>query len=136
MARLLGNTVEQVQADRMGVARQLAEQCQVHVVLKGARTIIAAPDGSLAVNTTGNPGMASGGMGDVLTGLIAGFLTQGLTAAHACQAGVFLHGLAADILSQNAPWGYLSTEVMDAIPQAIHQVIDDPPECPIKAFYC
>jgi NAD(P)H-hydrate epimerase len=97
MARLAGITVAEVQADRLGVARGFAEHFCVTVVLKGARTIIAHPDGRVAVNTSGNPGMAKGGSGDVLSGLIAGILAQHPDEpARAVEAAVYLHGLAAD----------------------------------------
>ena len=76
MARLAGITVAEVQANRLEVARSFAQRIGVTLVLKGARTLIAHPDGRVAVNTTGNPGMAKGGSGDLLTGLIAGLLAQ------------------------------------------------------------
>ncbi len=128
MARLTGKSTADIQKDRVTAARILAQQTQSLVVLKGARTLIAAPDGQVWVNPTGNPGMASGGMGDVLTGLITSCLAQGHEPLDACLIGVFLHGLAADMLNRKAPWGYLATEVMDTIPQAIHRVINNPPE--------
>ncbi len=98
MARLTGLTIAQVQADRVGVARAFAVRYGVTVVLKGWRTVIAHPDGQLALNTSGNPAMAKGGSGDLLTGLIAGLLAQH-TGAHelAVEAAVYLHGLAADL---------------------------------------
>jgi NAD(P)H-hydrate epimerase len=98
MARLTGLTAEEVQRDRQWVARAFAQQAGVTLVLKGARTLIAHPDGRVAVNTTGNPGMAKGGSGDVLTGLVAGLLAQYPTEpARAVEAAVYLHGLAADL---------------------------------------
>jgi len=98
MARLAGITVAEVQADRLAVAREFAESNGVTLVLKGARTLIAHPDGRVAVNTTGNPGMAKGGSGDLLTGLVAGLLAQYPgEAAQAVEAAVYLHGLAADL---------------------------------------
>jgi NAD(P)H-hydrate epimerase len=98
MARLAGMTVVQVQAKRLEMARGFAERLGVTLVLKGARTLIAHPDGRVAVNTTGNPGMAKGGSGDLLTGLIAGMLAQYPgDAAQAVEAAVYLHGLAADL---------------------------------------
>jgi NAD(P)H-hydrate epimerase len=98
MARLAGVTVAEVQADRLGVARSFAQRTGVTLVLKGARTLIAHPDGRVAVNTTGNPGMAKGGSGDLLTGLIAGLLAQyPAEVARAVEAAVYLHGLAADM---------------------------------------
>jgi NAD(P)H-hydrate epimerase len=98
MARLAGITVAEVQANRLEVARSFAQRLGVTLVLKGARTLIAHPDGRVAVNTTGNPGMAKGGSGDLLTGLIAGLLAQHpAEPARAVEAAVYLHGLAADL---------------------------------------
>jgi NAD(P)H-hydrate epimerase len=98
MARLAGMTVAEVQANRLEVAREFARRLGVTLVLKGARTLIAHPDGRVAVNTTGNPGMAKGGSGDLLTGVIAGLLAQyPAEAARAVEAAVYLHGLAADM---------------------------------------
>ena len=135
MARLTGLTVADIQRDRIGAARRLALQSKVYVVLKGARTVIASPDGCIWINPTGNPGMASGGMGDVLTGLIAGFLGQGLAPERACRAGVYIHGLAADMLAARTPWGYLATEVMDTIPRAIDRIMKDPPPPPLNTVF-
>ncbi|HTX76696.1 MAG TPA: NAD(P)H-hydrate dehydratase [Terracidiphilus sp.] len=98
MARLAGLTTAEVQADRPGIARGFAARHNVILVLKGARTIIAHPDGRIAVNTSGNPGMAKGGSGDVLTGVVAGVLAQfPHDSARAVEAAVWLHGLAADL---------------------------------------
>jgi len=98
MARLAAISIAEVQANRLEVARSFAQRLGVTLVLKGARTLIAHPDGRVAVNTTGNPGMAKGGSGDVLTGLIAGLLAQYPTdPARAVEAAVTLHGLAADL---------------------------------------
>ncbi len=98
MARLTGKTVAEVQARRLETARTFAVKLGVTVVLKGARTLIAHPDGQVSVNTTGNPAMAKGGSGDLLTGLIAGMLAQyPADAARAVEAAVYLHGLAADM---------------------------------------
>jgi len=124
MARLLGTTAAAVQQDRIACARELAAACRVHVVLKGARTVIGHPDGSVHVNPTGNPGMASGGMGDVLTGAIAGLITQGLRPDLAARAGVFLHGAAGDHLARSrGPRGFLAGEVMNALPGEIAEVL-------------
>ena len=97
MARLTGLSIEEVQAQRLDVARNFASTHHVHVVLKGHRTIIATPDGRAFVNLTGNPGMATGGTGDVLTGMIAGWYGQLLDAEAACKLAVYLHGLAGDL---------------------------------------
>ena len=97
MARLIGGTVKAVEADRIGIARRFATEHGVTLVLKGWRTLVAHPDGRVAVNTTGNPGMAKGGSGDILTGIVAAMLGQyGEDAAAAVEAAVYLHGLAAD----------------------------------------
>ncbi len=103
MARLAGISVAEVQANRLEVARAFAQRLGVTLVLKGARTLIAHPDGRVAVNTSGNPGMAKGGSGDLLTGVVAGLLAQhppsvnAEDAARAVEAAVCLHGLAADL---------------------------------------
>jgi NAD(P)H-hydrate epimerase len=124
MARLGDTGVNAVQQDRIKCARDFAETYKVHVVLKGARTVIAHPDGRVFVNPTGNAGMASGGMGDVLTGIIAGLIVQGLSPQEACQAGVYLHGAAADSLAQSmGPYGYLAGDVMMAIPGEIKKIV-------------
>ncbi len=96
-ARLHGVTPAEIQGDRLGWARRIAAEANAVCVLKGYRTVIAAPDGQAYVNPTGNPGMACGGMGDVLTGLIAGLIAQGLEPLEAAILGVYVHGLAADI---------------------------------------
>jgi NAD(P)H-hydrate epimerase len=97
MARLAGITVKEVEADRIGIARRFATEHGVTLVLKGWRTLIAHPDGQVAVNTTGNPSMAKGGSGDILTGIVAAMLAQyPEDVAHAVEAAVFLHGLAGD----------------------------------------
>lgn len=97
MARLTGLSIEDVQAQRLDVARAFATTHNVHVVLKGHRTIVATPDGRAFVNLTGNPGMATGGTGDVLTGMIAAWFGQLLDAEAACKLAVYLHGLAGDL---------------------------------------
>jgi len=103
MARLAGISTAEVQADRLRVARGFARRFGVILVLKGARTLIAHPDGHVAVNTSGNPGMAKGGSGDLLTGMVAGLLAQfPLDAARAVEAAVYLHGLAADMAVERA----------------------------------
>ena len=97
MARLVGMTVKEVETDRIGLARRFATEHGVTLVLKGWRTLIAHPDGRIAVNTTGNPSMAKGGSGDILTGIVAAMLAQyPEDVARAVEAAVFLHGLAGD----------------------------------------
>jgi NAD(P)H-hydrate epimerase len=107
MGRLAGLSTAQVQADRLRIAREFAQKNGVTLVLKGWRTLIAHPDGSMAVNTTGNPAMAKGGSGDILTGIVAALLGQhAKQPALAVEAAVYLHGLAADItVRQPGPGG-------------------------------
>lgn len=97
MARLVGEEIRSIQADRIGWAGKLARETGCVVVLKGARTVVANPDGECFVNPTGNSGMASGGMGDILTGMIGGFLAQGIPPLASSLLGVFLHGLCGDL---------------------------------------
>jgi NAD(P)H-hydrate epimerase len=120
MARLAGTTVPDVQANRLEIARSFAQRVGVTVVLKGARTLIAHPDGSVAVNTTGNPAMAKGGSGDLLTGLVAGLLAQyPAEAGRAVEAAVYLHGLAADLAVRDSDQHtLLATDSLAKLPQA------------------
>jgi NAD(P)H-hydrate epimerase len=97
MARLIGASIEEVQRNRIDVATEFATTHRVYVVLKGHRTIIATPDGHIFINPTGNAGMATGGTGDVLTGMIAAWVAQLLDAEAACRLAVFLHGAAGDL---------------------------------------
>jgi hydroxyethylthiazole kinase-like uncharacterized protein yjeF len=113
-ARLLSCSTEAVQADRVAAVQQLAQQLCCSVVLKGADSLCATRDGKLFVNKTGNPGMSSAGMGDVLTGMIAAFIAQGLTADNALLLAVHLHGAAGDALAeQQASIGMTATEVTE-----------------------
>jgi NAD(P)H-hydrate epimerase len=97
MARLAGLSATDVQANRINVARSFATSRHVYVILKGHRTLIATPDGKVFINPTGNPGMATGGSGDLLAGMIAAWLGQLLDTEAACKVAVFLHGLAGDL---------------------------------------
>jgi len=120
MARLAGLSTAQIQADRIQCARDFAVANKVHLVLKGARTVIAHPDSTVYINPTGNSGMASAGMGDVLTGVIAALLAQGCPPEHAARLGVYLHGLAADRLYESTgPFGYTAGDVANALPGAV-----------------
>jgi ADP-dependent NAD(P)H-hydrate dehydratase / NAD(P)H-hydrate epimerase len=115
-ARLLGTDSATVQADRVKATCRLAARFKSWVALKGNGTVIAAPDGQWWINTSGNPGMASAGMGDVLTGMIVSLLAQGLDAGPALVAGVYLHGAAADSAAAkgHGPIGLTAGEVVDA----------------------
>jgi NAD(P)H-hydrate epimerase len=97
MARLAHTSVEEVQSSRLDVARDFAVQHRIYVVLKGYRTLVATPEGKVFINPLGNPGMATGGTGDVLTGVVAAWLAQLLDAEAACKLGVYLHALAGDL---------------------------------------
>ncbi|MGC8736483.1 MAG: NAD(P)H-hydrate dehydratase [Dissulfurimicrobium sp.] len=124
-ARLLGCTSADVQRDRVAAVKMLSERSRAIAVLKGARTIISAPDGRLAVNPTGNPGMAAGGMGDILGGIIGAFLAQGYSPWDAALLGVFLHGQAADrVAEKKGPFGYLASEVAEELPGVFREYIN------------
>jgi NAD(P)H-hydrate epimerase len=120
MARLTGMTIPEIQANRLEVARQFAREHELIVVLKGHRTLIAASDGTVWVNPTGNPGMATGGTGDILTGIVAGLLAQFPTQAlEATALAVYLHGLAGDIASEALGENSLvATDLLKYLPQA------------------
>ncbi|HVH72434.1 MAG TPA: NAD(P)H-hydrate dehydratase [Candidatus Dormibacteraeota bacterium] len=128
MARLLGVSNATVQADRLGTALKAAKVWRTHVVLKGFHTILATPDGHAFVNTTGNPGMAKGGSGDVLTGILAGTVSQ-LGVEHwesALALGVYLHGRVGDELTaQRAEAGLLSGEIADALPVTYYRLLTE-----------
>lgn len=119
MARLLGTTTAEVQADREGSARHAANDLGVTLVLKGQGTVVAAPDGRVAVNTTGNHGMGTGGTGDVLAGLLGGLLAQGVEPFDAACLGVFTHGLAGDIAAEAyTARGMVAGDLLNALPEA------------------
>lgn len=117
MARLLGIPAAEVQRDRIAYARQYARTRGVTLVLKGARTVIACPDGSAYVNTTGHAGMATGGAGDVLTGIIAGLLAQGLNTSQAAAFGVYLHGIAGEMAARHRqhPAAVVAGDIIEAL---------------------
>lgn len=117
MGRLLGMPTPEVQRDRIGHAARYAREQGVTLVLKGARTVIVTPSGEAYINTTGHAGMATGGAGDVLTGIIAGLLAQGLSAEQAAAFGVYLHGQAAEQAAQRRgdPASLLAGDIIDAL---------------------
>ncbi|MHB2017421.1 MAG: NAD(P)H-hydrate dehydratase [Candidatus Xenobia bacterium] len=120
MAALLDVSIADVSKDPVGCAREAARRFNMTCVLKGAHTITATPGGEVFFNFTGNSGMASGGMGDVLTGVIAGLMAQGMAASMAAVCGVFVHGLAGDLAaSEVGPRGLLAGDVMQRIPRAL-----------------
>ena len=124
MSRLTGLSIAEIQANRLEVARNFAREHELIVVLKGHRTLIAAPDGTVWVNPTGNPGMATGGTGDVLTGMVAGLIAQ--HPQHALEAtalAVYLHGLAGDLASESVGENSLvATDLVRFLPQAFAQM--------------
>ncbi len=123
MARLAGITTEAVQADRIGVAKDFAATYGCIVVLKGSKTVISTPDGNVYINSTGNPGMASGGAGDVLTGMIGGLMAQGLPPLEAATWGVYLHGLAGDIAAHElGEIPLIAGDLIDYLPDALREV--------------
>jgi NAD(P)H-hydrate epimerase len=120
MGRLLGSSTAAVQNDRLAAVRTAADQFQCVVLLKGARTLIAAPDGRLAINQTGNPGMGSGGSGDVLTGISTTLLAQVPDPWQAASAAAFLHGLAGDLAAAEiGKAGLLATDLAEYLPRAM-----------------
>jgi hydroxyethylthiazole kinase-like uncharacterized protein yjeF len=120
MARLIGKTISDVQSDRINIAIDFAKEYGVILVLKGVPTVIAEPNGEAYLNATGNPGMASGGTGDVLTGTIAGFLAQGLDAKSSAILGVYIHGLAGDLASiDKGEAGLIAGDLIGFLPKAI-----------------
>jgi ADP-dependent NAD(P)H-hydrate dehydratase / NAD(P)H-hydrate epimerase len=124
MARLIGASVSDVQANRLDVATDFATTHRVYVVLKGHRTVIATPEGRVFINPTGNPGMATGGTGDVLTGMIAAWLAQLLDAEAACRLAVFLHGAAGDLSeAREGQPGMIATDLLDHLGDALTTLV-------------
>ena len=120
MARLIGSSVEEVQANRIEVATDFATTHRLYVVLKGHRTVIATPEGRVFINPTGNPGMATGGTGDILTGMIAAWLAQLLDAEAACRLAVFLHGAAGDLAeAEMGQSAMIATDLLDQLGNAL-----------------
>jgi NAD(P)H-hydrate epimerase len=124
-ARLLGSTAAEIERDRIAAVRELASRSRAVVVLKGARTLVCdgiAGDGFVTVNPTGNPGLATAGSGDVLTGVIAGLCAQGVPPAEAARLGVWVHGAAADLLAAELGRGMNASDIADAIARAVRSV--------------
>ncbi|MEW6417748.1 MAG: NAD(P)H-hydrate epimerase [Nitrospirota bacterium] len=118
-----GITVKDIECDRLNTAVSFAKGTGTYLVLKGVPTVIAAPDGKSFINSTGNPGMATGGVGDVLTGMISGFLSQTMNPLHACILGVYMHGLAGDIAaSEKGQHPLIATDIIDKISDALYSL--------------
>lgn len=125
MSRLLGKSTKEIQADRLGAVRDAADRFGCAALLKGTRTLIAHPDGRLAINETGNAGMATGGMGDALTGIAAAFLAQVEDPWKAATAAAYLHGLAGDIAAGHVgKAGLLAPDLLRFVPAAIQQCLE------------
>ncbi|MBI1846311.1 MAG: NAD(P)H-hydrate dehydratase [Candidatus Rokubacteria bacterium] len=119
LARMLGVSVADVEHDRIAAARDFATGHRVHLVLKGAASVVASPDGRVLINPTGNPGMASGGTGDVLTGILGAFLARGLDPGAALASAVYVHGLAGDrAAARVGEESLIARDVIEALPEA------------------
>ncbi|NLI13254.1 NAD(P)H-hydrate dehydratase [Pelotomaculum propionicicum] len=124
MGRLLGVSPKEIQKDRIAAAVQASEKWGVTALLKGARTVIAAPDGAIFINPTGNPGMATAGSGDVLTGVVAALIAQGMETARAAAAGAYIHGLAGDLAAgEKGMMGLVAGDIMSALPAATRELV-------------
>lgn len=127
MARLAGVSVDEVQSDRLGIAKRVALDWHKTIVLKGAYTVIAAPDGQSRTSSIANPGLASAGTGDVLVGVIAGLLAQGLSLFDAAVCGVFLHGEAGEIVKARlGDAGMIATDLLPVLPLVVKQLKESP----------
>ena len=129
MAQLFGVSVEDVQRDRPRWARELAARTGMAVILKGYLSVVAAPGEETWLNPTGNPGLASGGSGDVLTGVVLAFLAGGASAAAAARAGAYVHGLAADVAAEaSGERSLVACDVLEALPAALRVIEEGPSE--------
>ena len=125
MGRLIKKSPSEVQANRVEIARDFSQEFCVYTILKGARTVIADPRGHVYINSTGNPAMASGGMGDILTGMVSGFLAQGYSPLDSARLGVFLHGFCGDKWAEhNGDAGLIATDLLHMIPLMMKKLCD------------
>jgi len=128
MGRLIGKNAADIQKDRIGIARAFASDYKVYLVLKGAHTVIAEPSGEVYISPTGNPGMATAGTGDVLTGILAGLVAQRIDLASALRLGVYLHGLAGDMAAKDVGMtGMMAGDLIARIPVAIRHIYKEQP---------
>jgi len=126
MARLCKVEIRDIEGDPIGYTTKISTDYNVYTVLKGARTIIASPEGAIFINKTGNPGMATAGTGDVLSGIITGLLSQGLPPLEAAKLGVYLHGLAGDIGAEElGEYSLIASDLIEYLPEAIRSVVED-----------
>jgi NAD(P)H-hydrate epimerase len=123
MARMLATGIDAVQADRIEVARTFARGHGVALALKGAGTVIAGPDGQAAINPTGNPGMAKGGSGDALTGIVGALLARDVDVVSALRAGCYLHGLAGDVAARDrGEYAMIASDLIESLPVALREL--------------
>ena len=123
MARLTGLSSKAIQEDRIETSRNFAIEYGVYLVLKGSRTIIAQPDGNIHINPSGNPGMASGGTGDVLTGMMGGLVCQGFFPSSAAIAATYLHGLAGDLVAdEKGEMTLIASDILEKIPHVLREM--------------
>jgi NAD(P)H-hydrate epimerase len=123
MARLVGSDTASVNRNRIEMARDFAVKHRCYLVLKGARTVIATADGKVLINPTGNPGMASGGMGDVLAGILGALLGQGFTPEDAMKLGVYLHGFVGDCIAKSrGEIGLIASDIIEGLPTGLRDL--------------
>lgn len=125
MARFMQTSVKEIQEDRIAIVQKAAADWKIVALLKGARTVVAAPDGATYINTAGNPGMATAGSGDVLTGIITALIAQKLTPAQAASAGAYVHGLAGDMAAKTKGMiGLVAGDLLSWLPEALMHITD------------
>jgi len=125
LAHLIGEKIETLEKDRIGIAMQVAQELELTLLLKGSPTLIATSDGDCFISDSGNPGMASGGSGDVLTGMIGGLAAQGLNCAHAGLCAAYIHGIAGDLAARKfGEPGLIAGDILDCIPDATQMVLN------------
>jgi hydroxyethylthiazole kinase-like uncharacterized protein yjeF len=127
MARMLGVGADTVQADRLEITRRVSREHRVALALKGAGTVIGGPDGQVAVNPTGNPGMAKGGSGDVLAGIVGALLARGVEATPALWAGCYVHGAAGDVAArERGEYAMIASDIIESLPAALRGLAEAP----------
>jgi len=124
-SRLSGFSIEEIESNRIEIARNFAIEHSIILVLKGVPTVVASPDGAAYINSTGNSGLASGGSGDVLSGLIAGFISQGASPLEAAISGTYIHGLSADIaIEETTEYSLIAGDLLNYIGKAIKKTLE------------
>jgi NAD(P)H-hydrate epimerase len=124
-ARLFGTAAGDILDDRVGFARKAAAETGAVVLLKGPRSLVALPDGEVRVNPTGSPALATGGTGDVLTGVIATYVARGLPASDAATLAAYVHGLAGEVAAEASGEGTVAWDVAEAIPEAVRRLREE-----------